>query len=239
MGMSYIKKILAGFALLSIELVITLILFVIALVGFVYITTNVFELKSTTFDRHVFATILPHITDMRTTIMVWFSFMGSSAFLLPANILLAAYFLFVVRHRWYSIRVPVISLGSFLVMSGLKLVFHRPRPLDPVYEAARGFSYPSGHAMSAMTFYGLLIFLVFDKIRNKTMRWLLAFLLVALIFLIGFSRVYLRVHYASDVLAGFSLGLIWLVLTLWVINKIENYTRREVGAIVDNDNTTV
>lgn len=115
------------------------------------------------------------------------------------------------------------------------MFFQRPRPLDPVYEAARGFSFPSGHSMSAMTFFGLLIFIVWDKTENKILRWLLSILLVLVIFAIGFSRVYLRVHYASDVLAGFSLGLIWLVISLWTIGKLEKYTKKEIAPVV-NDN---
>jgi membrane-associated phospholipid phosphatase len=107
--------------------------------------------------------------------------------------------------------------------------------LDPVFEAARGFSYPSGHAMSAMTFYGLLIYIVWQKIENKVFRWTLIILLTSIVFLIGFSRVYLRVHYASDVLAGFSVGIIWLVISLWVMGKIENYTRKEVAPAINEE----
>jgi len=222
------KKIAAALALLSVELIIVLVLFVLALICFVYITDDIVELNNTSFDQQVFASIKPYITKATTSVMVVISFFASQKFLLPANILLAAWFLFIDKHRWYSIRVPVVSLGSFLVMSGLKLVFQRTRPLDPVFEAARGFSYPSGHAMSAMTFYGLLIYIVWDKIENNTYKWALSILLLIIVLLIGFSRVYLRVHYASDVLAGFSLGIVWLVISLFTISKIEKYTQRQV-----------
>lgn len=227
------KKIFAAFALLSVELVIILVLFVVALTCFVYITNNVFELKNTSFDQQVFASIRPYITQATTSVMVVISFFASQYFLLPANILLAAWFLFIDKHRWYSIRVPVVSLGSFAVMSGLKLIFQRARPLDPVFEAARGFSYPSGHAMSAMTFYGLLIYIVWDRVKNNTLKWTLTILLLITVFLIGFSRVYLRVHYASDVLAGFSLGIIWLVISLWVISKVEKYTKSKISPSIN------
>jgi undecaprenyl-diphosphatase len=113
-------------------------------------------------------------------------------------------------------------------MASLKIFFSRPRPDHPVYEAARGFSFPSGHAMSAMTFYGLIVYLVWKNVENRALRWLLTILLVLFIFLIGLSRVYLRVHYASDVMAGYSLGLVWLISSLWVMNKIENYTQKNI-----------
>jgi membrane-associated phospholipid phosphatase len=227
------KKILAALALLSVELIIIVVLFVLALICFVYITDNIFALKNTSFDQQAFASIKPYITTATTSIMVVISFFASQNFLLPANILLAAWFLFIDKHRWYSIRVPVVSLGSFAVMSSLKLVFQRARPLDPVFEAARGFSYPSGHAMSAMTFYGLIIYIVWDKVNNKTLKWTLTVLLLIIVLLIGFSRVYLRVHYASDVLAGFSLGIVWLVISLRTISKIEKYTKIKVSPIIN------
>ncbi len=223
-----LKKILASFALLSFELVIILVLFILSLICFVYITNNIFELKNTSFDQQVFSFIRPYITQFTTSVMVVISFFASQHFLLPANILLIVWFLFITKHKWYSISVPVVSLGSFIVMSGLKFFFQRPRPLGPVFEAARGFSYPSGHAMSAMTFYGLLIYIVWDRVNNTTLKWVLTLFLLIAVFLIGFSRVYLRVHYASDVLAGFSLGIIWLVISLWVISKVEEYTKHEI-----------
>ncbi len=117
-------------------------------------------------------------------------------------------------------------------MSSLKIFFSRPRPLDPVYEAARGFSFPSGHSMSAMTFYGLLIYIVYDKVENRAIRWTLICLLSLFIILIGFSRIYLRVHYASDVLAGFALGFIWLVISLWILDKIQINSMKKIAPLL-------
>lgn len=224
----HIRKITASIALLSIELIIVLVLFLLSLFTLAYMINDIFGLKDVGFDNHIFASILPFINADNTRIVRFITFFGSGQFLLPANILLAVYFLFMVKHRWYSLRVPVVSLGSFIVMSALKLYFSRARPDDPVYKAALGFSFPSGHAMSAMTFYGLIIFLVWKGVNNLALRWILTLLLVIFICLIGFSRIYLRLHYASDVLAGFSLGVIWLVLSLWVMHKIEMYTKNKV-----------
>ena len=228
-----IRKLIASLALLSIELVIILVLFVISLLTFAYITNDIFTLKNTALDIEVFSSLNPYVSEVNTSIMRFVTFFGTGQFLVPANILLALYFLFIRRHRWYSLRVPVVSLGSFIVMWSLKLYFSRPRPDDPVFKAAMGFSFPSGHAMSAMTFYGLLIFLVWKNIENVVLKWILTILLVAFIILIGFSRIYLRVHYASDVMAGFSLGLVWLVLSLWIMHKIEKYTQKNIAPEVE------
>jgi membrane-associated phospholipid phosphatase len=228
-----VRKLIASIALLSIELIIVLVLFVLSLLTFAYVINYIFNLKNTGFDSFVFDAVTPMIGDFSTSVMRFITFFGTGKFLVPANILLALYFLFLRKHRWYSLRVPVVSLGSFIMMFSLKLYFSRPRPGDPVFDAARGFSFPSGHAMSAMTFYGLLIFLVWKNVENTALRWALTILLVIFIQLIGFSRIYLRVHYASDVVAGFSLGLIWLVLSLWVMHKIEVYTRRNIAPEIE------
>ncbi|MEO7291570.1 MAG: phosphatase PAP2 family protein, partial [Ginsengibacter sp.] len=108
----------------------------------------------------------------------------------------------------------------------------RDRPLSPLLEAAQGYSFPSGHATMSITFYGLIIFLVWQNVKNVLLKWTLIILLGLLIIFIGASRVYLRVHYASDVLAGFCVGLMWLFLSLWILKRIETYSRRKVDPVV-------
>ena len=230
---SRLQKLFASIALLSIELIIVLVLFIFSLLALAFIINNIFGLKDTNLDTNVFNAIRPFITDTNTSIMWFITYFATSDFLLPANIILILLFLFRRNTRWYSLKVPVVSMSSFLVMWSLKQYFSRARPDDPVVRAAMGFSFPSGHAMSAMTFYGLLIYLVWKYVDNVTVKWILTFLLIIFIHLIGFSRIYLRVHYASDVIAGFSLGLIWLVLSLWLMNKIEKYTKKEIAPEVE------
>ena len=228
-----LRKFLSSLALLSVELIIVLILFFLSLFSLAFIINEVFEIKNTNFDAQVFSYIRPFITDANTSIMRFITFFATGEFLIPANIILALYFL-IRRHKWYSLSVPVVSLGSFIIMWSMKQYFSRTRPDDPVYRAAMGFSFPSGHAMSAMTFYGLLIYLVWKNVHNVTFKWILTFLLIIFIHLIGFSRIYFRVHYASDVIGGFSLGLIWLVLSLWVMHSLEKFTRKKIAPEVEN-----
>lgn len=229
----HIKKVFASIALLSVELIIVLVLFVVSVIALAYVITYIFSTKGTYFDIQAFELVRPFISDANTRIVRFITFFGSGEFLVPANIALAIYFLFIKKHKWYSLRVPVVSLGSFIVMWTLKLFFGRVRPEDPVYRAALGFSFPSGHAMSAMTFYGLLIYLVWKYVENVAFKWTLTFLLIIFIHLVGFSRIYLRVHYASDVIAGFSAGIIWLVLSLGTMYQIEKFTRRKIAPEVE------
>jgi undecaprenyl-diphosphatase len=99
--------------------------------------------------------------------------------------------------------------------SWLKSIFERDRPaFQPVVEAP-GFSFPSGHAMISMAFF-FLLFIVLSRLIGAS-RCMTKIILIAtgvFVFLVGFSRVYLGVHYPSDILAGFSAGLLWLMLSL-------------------------
>lgn len=105
----------------------------------------------------------------------------------------------------------------------LKQLFQRKRPLSPLLKSAKGLSFPSGHAIIAVTFYGLLIYILQHSITIDWLKWLVTVLVTVLIILIGFSRIYLRVHYASDVAAGFIIGLLWLLISLAVLKWLEGY----------------
>ncbi|MEO8583119.1 MAG: phosphatase PAP2 family protein [Flavitalea sp.] len=173
------------------------------------------------FDAYLFEYFNAFSNNGNTSVMVFFSFFASHSFLIPANIIFASYLLFIKKDRWSCIKLLSISISSYLVMSGLKLYFHRVRPMHPVHDTALGFSFPSGHAMSSVTFYGLLIYFVSAEVKEPVLKWLLIVLFAAMIVTIGFSRVYLRVHFGSDVLAGYFFGLIWLTLSLIILNKIQ------------------
>jgi membrane-associated phospholipid phosphatase len=227
-----VKKFWAALALLSIEMIIVLTLFGGALVLFVYMIRRVFFLRNNQFDDKVFAYLDNHVSSDNNQLMLFFTFLGKHDFLIPANLILIAYYLFIKKHRWYSIKVPAIALSSLALMFGLKHLFDRERPLVPLLEEARGLSFPSGHALMSVTFYGLLIYIVFKNVKNQSLKTTLIILLLALILTIGFSRVYLRVHYASDVIAGFSVGLLWLVICVAVLNKLEKYSQRKVNPVV-------
>jgi len=227
-----VKRIYAAIALLSLEIIILIGVFSAALLAFVSIAKMIFKDKKEAFDQDAFNFLARYVSDVNTDLMQVFTFLGTHTFLIPANLALVAWFLFIKKHRWYSIKVPVVALSSLLLMFSLKFIFHRDRPLSPLLEEAKGYSFPSGHALMSITFYGLLIFLVWQIEKNALLKWLLTILLVLLIISIGISRVYLRVHYASDVLAGFCVGLMWLFLSLWILKKIETYSRKKVDPVV-------
>lgn len=227
-----VKKSLASIALLSAELIIVLSLFICAVIGFALIAYRIFNLQNDQFDFLVFDKVGSLVNEPTTRFMQFITFFGNHKFLIPANLLLVVYFLFIKRHRWYSIKVPVIAIGGVLLMFILKQLFNRARPLVPLLEPVQGLSFPSGHALMSMSFYGLLIFLVWENVSNQVWKWILSIILFIFILLIGFSRIYLRLHYFSDVIAGFAAGIIWLSLSIWVIRRIERFSRKEIDPVV-------
>jgi undecaprenyl-diphosphatase len=216
-----VRKFSAAIALLSAEMLAIVVVFIAALFAFAYLIRRVIVLHQTGFDESVFSFLRGYVTDQNTAIMRFFTFLGTHNFLIPANLILIAYFLFVKKHKWYSIKIPAIALTSLGLMFGLKQLFGRPRPDVPLVFKAGGLSFPSGHAMFSVSFYGLLVYIIYQSVKNKWLKWISIVLLTIALFIIGFSRVYLRVHYASDVIAGFCVGFMWLVFSLWLMNRME------------------
>ena len=112
----------------------------------------------------------------------------------------------------------LINLICIVVINQiLKLSFGRTRPLDLMLIDEIGYSFPSGHSMASMGFYGYIIYLIYKDCKNK--KWLYIILLSLLIMLVGISRIYLGVHYASDVIAGFSITICYLIIYTSIISS--------------------
>ena len=222
----------AGIALLSVEMLIILVLFISALLFFGYLIRDVIVLRNSAFDHEVFAFLGNYVNETNNKLMLFFTFLGTHTFLIPANLVLVAYFLFIKKHKWFCIKIPAIALSSLGLMFGLKHLFGRERPGVPLIFHAEGLSFPSGHALFSITFYGLLVYIIFKTIAHKVLKWTLIIMLVILMFIIGFSRVYLRVHFATDVMAGFCVGFVWLVFAIWFLNRLERYSSRQIDPVV-------
>lgn len=139
-----------------------------------------------------------------------YTFLGGGAALTVLGVLVAI-FLVIRRHWVRAIGWVVAVLGAGLINHGLKSVFERPRPsfAEPIAVSA-GWSFPSGHSMGTFVTIGMLAYLVFTGLRSPTLRLVTVAAAMLWIVLMGFSRMYLGVHYLSDVLAGFAGGTVWL-----------------------------
>jgi len=137
------------------------------------------------------------------------SFLGSSQFLLPAYLVMVAYYI-INRSGKTALVISLTGIGAFLLSSMLKTIVSRPRPLNGLIAHPSTFSFPSGHSTSSLTFFLLLAFFATRRNMNPGFRLLMFCLAVMIAVSIGLSRIYLNVHFPSDVLAGFCVALFWL-----------------------------
>jgi membrane-associated phospholipid phosphatase len=209
-------------AWVAVQTILSLLLFIAAIGLLVFLIRKPMR-KYKPVDLAVFGRLSKWVTPRKSRFMSGITFLGKHQFLIPANLLLIGYFAIIKKQNWFSIRILTIALSSLLLMILLKAIFQRKRPLSPLLNAARGLSFPSGHAIMSVTFYGLLLYIFLSETDTYWIRVSVTILLVMLILLIGFSRVYLRVHYASDVVAGFVVGFLWLLISVFVLNRIEAF----------------
>ena len=127
----------------------------------------------------------------------------------------------LLLRRWWSLFGLVFSTAAGgLILLGLKEFFARARPEESVIHAG-GYAFPSGHAFAAMVFWGYLIYLSWKHIGIKVLDFVVTMVCFLMIFLIGTSRVYLNVHWLTDVLGGFLSGFAWLVISILIVRHVE------------------
>lgn len=146
-------------------------------------------------------------SDWLTPVMEAFSGLATPVALVAMLLVIAA-FAPGKRPGWFC--TVNLALAALLNVA-LKMLVQRPRPEGFRLAVESGFSFPSGHSMAAMAFFGLIVWLVWHYEQDRRQRLLLTVAFSAVIVLIGISRIYLGVHYASDVLGGFCAAIIWLV----------------------------
>ncbi|GAB5536187.1 MAG: hypothetical protein Rubg2KO_24360 [Rubricoccaceae bacterium] len=159
----------------------------------------------------------------REALIAGVTFFGNNATIVTL-VVLVALSLVIAKRFGLAFRVVFASgLGGIIVVT-LKQIFQRARPLDQLL-AADGFSFPSGHAFAATVFYGMMVVLVWRLTERRWLRVLAAVIGPATILAVGLSRVYLNVHYLSDVLAGWSIGLAWLIASVLMVDAVERRVR--------------
>ena len=194
---------------------IWIILFV-GIIGFITITEDVLENEIMKCDVIGYNFIKTHIiSDFMTPVAKAITWFGS------ATCLILLCFLILVFNKNKKINIAIIfNLGICTILNlMLKNILQRPRPTEYRIIDERGYSFPSGHSMISMAFYGLLIYLSYKNIKNKSLKWILIILLSILILFIGISRIYLGVHYVSDVLGGFLVSISYLILYIKIFKK--------------------
>ena len=214
------KKFIRGFiAEIELKTFLVSLLFIISIFVFGYIAHEIVGENETVFDEKAFHFFAGFNSPGFITINRILTFFGASYFSLSAYIILLT-ILFLSGRKTDGINIAIIAVTSTALMFGLKEFFHRKRPDLPLIRTLDNFSFPSGHALSSFIFCSVLVYLVWKGGLNIAWKWVLSVLLMLFSICIGISRIVLRYHYASDVLAGFCLALAWVIFSLWLEKKL-------------------
>jgi len=188
---------------------VSLGLAIASLILFSWLADEVLRKHTDRFDDSVRSVIHDFASPGLTALMRFVTNLGDWQVIMTATLCLLAY-LWYRRDNTHILVALIAMMGAGILDASLKLAFHRTRP-DPFFiPKPSTYSFPSGHALISLCFYGLLAGTLTHDMRSKWQRVLVWSVAVVLIGIIGFSRVYLGVHWPSDVIAGYAAALIWM-----------------------------
>lgn len=194
------------------------IILFICVISLIVLIEDVMDNDIMAFDEKGYFIISRYLmSDTMTSIAKCITNLANMYWLIGTSVIL----LIFLKNKKTGIRIA-INLGlSALVNFTIKQIIQRPRPVGHRIIDESGYSLPSGHSMVSMAFYGFLIYLIYKNVKNKYLKTVLIVLLTILIISIGVSRIYLGVHYVSDVLAGFLVAIAYLVIFIHAINNVK------------------
>ncbi|QHT63039.1 phosphatase PAP2 family protein [Paenibacillus lycopersici] len=198
-----------------------LIAFLLLAAGFEALSLLVSGDKLERFDASVIDAVQRQENGTLTAIAKALGKIGSSSVIIPAVLVIAVILFLVLKHRKELVLLLGGMLGSTLLNNALKPIYRRDRPDIHRIVEEHGYGYPSGHSMAAFSFYFLVAYLLWRHLPNRGWRAALIAFSAAMTASIGVSRIYLGVHYPTDVLAGYWLSACWIMLCirlfrLWV-----------------------
>lgn len=193
-----------------------LMMLVLCLIIFFILVIKVFNdsvIRSDIFGYNIISNYL--ISDSRTPFIKLVTNLGGTLCLIILTIL--SFLLFKNKRIGISVTINLIIITLLNIV--LKNIVGRTRPIDNRIIEETGYSFPSGHSMISMAFYGYFIYLIYKYVKSKKLKWILIVMLELLIISIGISRIYLGVHYTSDVISGFLFSIAYLIIFTSVVNK--------------------
>lgn len=187
-------------------------------------------------DQWVMGRVLYFRSPLATSIMEAVTNLGGIKFITFCSLAIILYLL--LKKNFYKVTgFASAIIGESFLNFILKALIQRPRPIsDTALIPASGWSFPSGHAMSSVVFYGMIVYMLIKTLESWRLKSLIIGLAVFIVVIIGFSRIYLQVHYLSDVVAGFTCGLFWLSMC---ITALEIYTLKRKAGLVQNQSIPV
>lgn len=185
-----------------------IVLFSLCIILFVYLTKLLLLNEIKLFDDMVFNLVANLRCEPLTIIFKFFSFLCSFYFVIILTIIIMLF----SKDRKVTFYIVLNVLFCFFLNQTLKFFFARSRPTEINLIVENGYSFPSGHSMLSLAYYGFFVYLILNSNIKRKNKILAIISLALLIFFIGLSRIYLGVHYASDVLAGFAISAAYLIL---------------------------
>jgi undecaprenyl-diphosphatase len=210
----------------------------VALIGtyaFAKFASHVRSGATLAFDDAVLRWIGHHRAPMLDHVMLETTFLGTGTVVMMV-VAVSAMFLWLTKHKYSALLLLIATAGGLLLNNLLKLGYGRPRP--QVFEwgtTVVSWSFPSGHAMSAAVVYGTVAYLAARLQRRHLHRVFTLLMAATLILLIGFSRLYLGVHYPSDVIAGVIIGLAWAAFCMATLEAIQLYARTRAPRVLTHE----
>lgn len=192
------------------------LIFVLLFCALSYLVVNN---KAAAFDEFTYEIITTFKSDFLTGFYKFITFFASEIMVLFISLM----FLLIFKNKKYGIFVLLNAFNIVFLNVLLKSLFMRDRPYDLMIITETGYSFPSGHAMASLGFYGFIIYLLWHFNLDKKFKILFSTLLSILIILIGQSRIYLGVHYASDILAGYLVSASYLIIYISLLKKHLNF----------------
>lgn len=193
------------------------IISIIALLLFSIITIILLKGLTESLDTKIHNLVINLRTPLLTNIMLIITNLCS----VIGIIIISIIFLIIYRKKQIFHYIVINLVNSILLSQLFKLIIRRDRPININIIEETGFSYPSGHSMVSMAFFGLFAYLIYKNMKNLFLKTILITLLIIIIILIGFSRIYLGVHYFSDVIGGFLISFAYL-MTFINLTKLKN-----------------
>lgn len=182
--------------------------------------------KVTFFDDHIIIFIQSAVSPQLTSVAKFLSLIGSSKLAIGISLFAMAILYVLLKHRLELILLVWVELGSLVLNTLMKLWFHRERPdLHRLIEEV-GYSFPSGHSMAAFSLYGVLAYLLWRHLSYRYERVGLIMVAIFITLGIGWSRIYLGVHYPSDVIGGYAASGAWLMLSIGLFEGYKNLRGR-------------
>lgn len=186
-----------------------LIILLICVVILVAIMEDIFEKETMFIDLFIYKLIVLSMrNNILTSVFRVITNLGG-AYCLTIIAILCAIF---IKNKKIAFAIPINLILSTILNLVLKNIVERPRPIGYRLIDETGYSFPSGHSMISAAFYGLIIYFIWKNVKNIKLKYISCILFALLILLIGISRIYLGVHYASDVLGGFTISIAYLII---------------------------